>query len=473
MALQFDLSIRDYVRDKIRPVMYEYAGEEEFIPETMSTSFVARSIFEDITEHFPGFILKFSSDNPRNPRNQAGPEELKIIEYFNKHPKETTWQGNIPIGNKLYYANFKARRMEESCLRCHGDPADAPESLIKRYGATAGFYRPVGDVIALDSVAIPISSIQEQLLIKLRNHYTLIAIGFFILLGSLYIVVKLFISNRLATIAEHFTETAAQKEFVGIEQLQVQGNDEIAALAGSFNALAEKLRKYHDSLETEIKERSKANVLLQDKILEQQRTEEARKQAETTLEHVLTNANPLCITSVTFDILQANDAYYKIWPKSEVKTDHMKCYDSRPGSLCGSDSCPMKQVLAGKEEVRLESTKHKIGGEVSYFIITARPFKDAHGNLVGIVESFQDITDRKEAEIAKTELIDELKNALEQVKQLSGMLPICSSCKKIRDDKGYWNQIESYIRDHSEAEFSHGICPECSKKLYPEIFGKE
>jgi hypothetical protein len=66
-------------------------------------------------------------------------------------------------------------------------------------------------------------------------------------------------------------------------------------------------------------------------------------------------------------------------------------------------------------------------------------------------------------------LIRELQEALTMVKLLSGLLPICASCKKIRDDKGYWTQIESYIRDHSEAEFSHGICPDCLKKLYPEI----
>ncbi len=59
--------------------------------------------------------------------------------------------------------------------------------------------------------------------------------------------------------------------------------------------------------------------------------------------------------------------------------------------------------------------------------------------------------------------------ALEQVKILRGFLPICASCKKIRDDKGYWNQIETYIRDRSEAEFSHSICPECATKLYPDI----
>ncbi|MDD5759108.1 MAG: response regulator [Desulfobulbaceae bacterium] len=67
-------------------------------------------------------------------------------------------------------------------------------------------------------------------------------------------------------------------------------------------------------------------------------------------------------------------------------------------------------------------------------------------------------------------LLLELQAALEKVKLLSGFLPICASCKKIRDDSGYWQQIESYIRDHSEAEFSHGICPDCARKLYPDYF---
>ncbi len=63
-------------------------------------------------------------------------------------------------------------------------------------------------------------------------------------------------------------------------------------------------------------------------------------------------------------------------------------------------------------------------------------------------------------------LIGELQGALAKVKLLSGFLPICASCKKIRDDRGYWQQVEEYIRDHSEAEFTHGICPECAKKIY-------
>jgi hypothetical protein len=66
-------------------------------------------------------------------------------------------------------------------------------------------------------------------------------------------------------------------------------------------------------------------------------------------------------------------------------------------------------------------------------------------------------------------LILQLRGALAEVRTLSGMLPICSSCKKIRDDKGYWSQIESYISEHSRAEFSHGICPECEKKVHEEL----
>ena len=73
----------------------------------------------------------------------------------------------------------------------------------------------------------------------------------------------------------------------------------------------------------------------------------------------------------------------------------------------------------------------------------------------------------------REKLIKELQEALVKVKLLSGFLPICASCKKIRDDKGYWNQIEAYIRDHSEAEFSHGICPDCAEKIYGKYYTRK
>lgn len=84
-----------------------------------------------------------------------------------------------------------------------------------------------------------------------------------------------------------------------------------------------------------------------------------------------------------------------------------------------------------------------------------------------------EIENRIKAEREKEKLIKNLKGALEEIKTLQGLLPICSICKHIRDDKGYWNNIESYFTEHSELEFSHGLCPRCAKKHYSEFYSEE
>jgi HAMP domain-containing protein len=90
----------------------------------------------------------------------------------------------------------------------------------------------------------------------------------------------------------------------------------------------------------------------------------------------------------------------------------------------------------------------------------ARAFNQMSANLKASHDELEERVRKRTAELEK---------ALTEVKQLSGLLPICAKCKKIRDDQGYWQQIESYIRDHSEAEFTHGLCPECCRELYPNL----
>jgi PAS domain S-box-containing protein len=96
------------------------------------------------------------------------------------------------------------------------------------------------------------------------------------------------------------------------------------------------------------------------------------------------------------------------------------------------------------------------------------PIFDAEGKFNGFRGIDRDITARKQAEVERERLINDLQSALAEIKTLSGLIPICSSCKKIRDDKGYWNILEAYLIKHSDAKFTHGICPECAAKLYPE-----
>ena len=85
----------------------------------------------------------------------------------------------------------------------------------------------------------------------------------------------------------------------------------------------------------------------------------------------------------------------------------------------------------------------------------------------------QEIEDRRRTEQEKELLVAQLQKALEDVKTLSGFIPSCSYCHNIRDDEGFWNRLEAYIQEHSDARFSHGICPDCAKKHHPEIMEGE
>ncbi len=132
-----------------------------------------------------------------------------------------------------------------------------------------------------------------------------------------------------------------------------------------------------------------------------------------------------------------------------------------------------KQHFSHKEKTEQIQFKIKTKtGETRWIEHVCRPVFSDMGDYIGRRGSNIDITDKKLADQAREKLIQELEEALTKVKTLNGLLPICCSCKKIRDDDGYWNQIETYMTEHSEIEFSHSICPDCAQKLYPEYYDK-
>jgi PAS domain S-box-containing protein len=117
---------------------------------------------------------------------------------------------------------------------------------------------------------------------------------------------------------------------------------------------------------------------------------------------------------------------------------------------------------------RLETVRLRQNGESMDVSVTISPIKDADGKICGASIVSRDITERKRQENERLKLIQDLQAALARVHTLSGLLPICASCKKIRNDHGYWEQVETYIRNRSNADFTHGICPDCITRLYPE-----
>jgi PAS domain S-box-containing protein len=122
------------------------------------------------------------------------------------------------------------------------------------------------------------------------------------------------------------------------------------------------------------------------------------------------------------------------------------------------------------DSVHYEFRGQKINSDVLF--IETYGSRTTYNERPAVIGSLLDITQQKKDTAERERLIGDLKEAFETIKTLQGILPICSSCKKIRDDKGYWSQIEQYITENSSAEFSHSICPDCAKKMYPDYYDK-
>jgi len=170
--------------------------------------------------------------------------------------------------------------------------------------------------------------------------------------------------------------------------------------------------------------------------------------------------------------LYANRAWHNALGYSEEEILSMTMFDIIHPDFSEHCMTMFASVMQGQDIGRFETdfvTKDgdliNVEGSVSCRFENGKPI-----NTRAI---FRDITKRKHLEAEKDELIAQLKASLEKVKRLNGLIPICASCKKVRDDKGYWNDVELYVRQHSEAEFSHGICPDCMEKLYPEFSKKK
>jgi PAS domain S-box-containing protein len=126
----------------------------------------------------------------------------------------------------------------------------------------------------------------------------------------------------------------------------------------------------------------------------------------------------------------------------------------------------IERLRRGERIEHFDAVRRRKDGAAIDVSLTISPIKDETGKIIGISKIARDISERQRAKDEMERLIRDLMDALEKVKTLRGLLPICSSCKSIRSDENYWQSIETYIQQHSEASFTHGICPACVQKLY-------
>ena len=169
----------------------------------------------------------------------------------------------------------------------------------------------------------------------------------------------------------------------------------------------------------------------------------------TDAEGIVRSANPVAVSHIQC-------------PMDRPLAQHVRVVDEAGNSLLAS-AMEERQTLIG-EYVLQPCESEPFPADVRFKPILAEDSE----TLLGFLLTFSDITERRHAQEERESLISELREALDNVKTLSGLLPICARCKKIRDDGGYWKQVEEYLAATTEVEFTHGLCPDCANELYPE-----
>jgi len=226
--------------------------------------------------------------------------------------------------------------------------------------------------------------------------------------------------------------------------------------------------KLEELVAQQTRELEEVNNNLQHENLERQKTQDELAQASRQWSKTFNSINDfVSVHNKDMKLIRVNKALANFLGKPVNELIGQPCYKVFHKTNKPWPSCPHVKAVSEGKTITHEVNDPQIRIPL---LVTCSPIFDTNGNITGTVHVTRDISQQKIAEREKEELIAKLQNALSQVKQLSGFLPICASCKKIRDDQGYWNQIESYISAHSEAEFSHGLCPDCAKKLYPKEY---
>ena len=237
------------------------------------------------------------------------------------------------------------------------------------------------------------------------------------------------------------------------------------ALLGSWALAAmildARLRTFHRLEEL----RAQNETRMAQDVADAQRLAEAFRQSEES-HRLLFEKSPLPIWVVdrkTLQFLAVNDAAVRQYGYSRAEFLETTLRDVHPPE-------EVPRLLAdlardGSERGSAVTTRHrKKDGTIMDIEVIAHDI--AFGEWSALLAVLTDVTESRRAAEERERMIDQLKEALANVKTLRGLIPICASCKKIRDDKGYWRQVEVYVRDRSEAEFSHGVCPDCMKTLY-------
>ncbi|BDV00744.1 sensor histidine kinase [Thermodesulfomicrobium sp. WS] len=242
-------AIQTYVSTELRPTMYAHLDPDAFILEAMSTSYVTRKIMSSLGLHEEQIRYRRVAVGARNPDSEADPFERATMERFAAAPTLTRIEEITQYNGEEVFLAARPVRLQASCLRCHGRPADAPKTLIERYGNKRGFWRHTGELVGLDMVVVPVGSALGQIKGKTIGFLSLFAVG----LAGLYLTMQLFFDRLVVANLRRVTDVLRHyfpREALSTTNPPVEASpDEIEEIYTGIETLAVRLKEARENIE--------------------------------------------------------------------------------------------------------------------------------------------------------------------------------------------------------------------------------
>ena len=365
---------RAYVRQVLRPKMYEIIDEDDFVLEAMSSSYISRAIMELVNEEIEDFSYRRVSVNARNPDYEAEGLEREMITYFSDNQHIDEWHKIIEKEDgSRFFMRFQPVVFKESCMHCHGSPEDAPLKILENYGDQRGFNRQVGDVAGVISVSLPVG----LNLMKIKEFAFLVFSTVIPSILLLYAIISVFfnrlIAQNLRLLLNVFrTNLKDEKGLVLLEKSQ--SLDEIGELTGAAETIADHLQKSRQTLEHYAAEILRSKELLQ-----------------SVFDGI---TDPVVFLDRKNRIKIVNKAFLEGY-----QTTIEAVLDRDITSLSFKDACPIAQcadLLATVAQLPISEEMHMESGDI--FLIYFYPVQSDDGETNDIVCYVKDITEQRKLE---------------------------------------------------------------------------
>jgi signal transduction histidine kinase/CheY-like chemotaxis protein len=420
ILLERNLATHHYFSSDLKPKIFDkiskYESKDYFEPAWMSSTYAIRQIdkyfnsFDDNGEYY----YKECAINARSPQNEADDYERAFIEELNEKPNLLNRSEIRTFDGKAYFVTLhRGETMEQSCLRCHSIPDNAPGDMVAQYGSERSFNRSVGDIVSAVSIRVPLAkayAITRATTIKL-SIMLMVILG--MMFSILYYFTKRVILQPLTIIKNKSREISFDPKHLG-DKIPRPYSKEFGEVVSAFNNMSVKLRENTDNLEQKILQRTSqledSNKQLIIEVKDHKRTETKVRNQKVFLEQVIESL------SHPFYVLDANDYTIKLAnSKAGEYEDNSKetmCYalsHNRAEPCKGMKYlCTLEEVKRTRKPVVVEHVHIDKEGVKKNIEVHGHPIVDSNGNVVQLIEYCFDITERKQAEKKLQKANDEL-----------------------------------------------------------------